>query len=135
MFFNDSHFSIFLGFDTHFHIFSPKSCPFGPQMAPNRLILGSQGHPWWSSGLPFCFFGPSWGSPSTHLGLSRSLLAQFILIQAAQEASQEVFFMIFQSFPVKKHKISDMKITYFLSINFLNPGAPRAFPEVFFMIC
>ena len=50
--------------------FSPKSHPFGPQRAPNGVILGSQERSWEAPGVFFASLGspgdpwaPPWGCP------------------------------------------------------------------------
>ena len=93
MFFDDSHFSTFLNFDLHFHLFFTRKHPIGAPEAPKL------GH----VGVPVAFLGVSW-TPVLPLWALLGTSGQ--TLRALQEPPSTIF---------------------------LNSGAPRALPAVFFI--
>ena len=104
---------MFLDFDLNFQLFFTKKLPIWAPELPK----------WGHVGVPGAFLGVSW---STFLPLSPLLgtswhpfgavpepLGTIFLNLGAPRALPGQFFIYFQRFPKKKHKISNMKITDF----------------------
>ena len=113
MFFKDSHFSIFLNFDLHFHLFFTKKPPICDPEAPK----------WGHVGVPRAFLGVSWapflplwallGTLGHPLGALQKPPGTVLLNLGASRALPGLFFIDFQWFSIKKLKIFNVKITDF----------------------